>query len=204
MTASTGTRREPVQERSRRTVTKILQATEQIIGESGIEAATTRAVSERAGVAAPSLYRFFADRDEILDALLEQLIKDLDQHVQTAETTEQPRTIEQFIVHELDIYADFYKTHPTAAALWFGGRASPAVTQSIRERNHTLANRMRALLIDHQLVHNTTPPAALELLVELGDRILEVAFRDPAHPNAEPLQHGKTALTVYLQHWATT
>ena len=31
-------------------------------------------------MAIPSLYRFFADRDEILDALLEHMTADLDQH----------------------------------------------------------------------------------------------------------------------------
>lgn len=85
MTASTGTHREPVQERSRRTVRQILRAAKEIIGQSGIEAVPSRAVAERACVAAPSLYRFFADREQILDARLEQFVKDLDQHVQAAE-----------------------------------------------------------------------------------------------------------------------
>jgi len=52
-----GTRRLPTQERSRRTVQRILDAAEAIVGESGADAATTRAIAERAGVSAPSLYR---------------------------------------------------------------------------------------------------------------------------------------------------
>jgi AcrR family transcriptional regulator len=36
-------------------------------------------------VAIPSLYRFFADRDEILDALAEHMTADLDQHARAAE-----------------------------------------------------------------------------------------------------------------------
>ena len=73
------TRRAPTQERSRRTVGRILDAAEQIIGESGIEAATTRAIAERAEVSTPSLYRFFADRDEIFDALLHQILGEFDE-----------------------------------------------------------------------------------------------------------------------------
>jgi AcrR family transcriptional regulator len=50
-----------------------------------VDAAATRAIAERAGVAIPSLYRFFADRDEILDALAEHMTADLDQHARAAE-----------------------------------------------------------------------------------------------------------------------
>ena len=63
-------RRKPVQERSRRTVAAILDAAEAIVDEEGVNAATTRAIADRAGVAYPSLYRFFSDRDQILDDLL--------------------------------------------------------------------------------------------------------------------------------------
>ena len=53
--------------RSRGTVNRILDAAEAIAAEDGPEAVTTRAIAEHAGVAAPSIYRFFADRDEIFD-----------------------------------------------------------------------------------------------------------------------------------------
>jgi AcrR family transcriptional regulator len=204
MTSSTNSRREPVQERSRRTVRQILNAAEQIITETGVDAVTTRNVAERAGVAAPSLYRFFADRDEILDALLEQMATDLDQHVHAAEAASAPKTIEDLIDLELDAYAGYYQTHPTAAALWFGGRASPAVIDSIRNRNDAIAARIRAILTDHQLVKDTTPTAVFDMLVELGDRVLEAAFREPGPHSHEKLELGKIALTAYLERWATT
>jgi AcrR family transcriptional regulator len=204
MTGAITTRRQPVQERSRRTVRQILDAAEQIISEKGVDAVTTRAVSERAGIGAPSLYRFFADREEMLDALLDQMSRDLDEHVQVAEAGWQAGTIEDLINLELDAYAGYYKTHPTAAALWFGGRASAAVIESIRNRNEILAARMRALLIDRQLVSDNTPPAVFALTIELGDRILEATFRKPKTHTPETLELGKVALTAFLQRWATT
>ena len=73
------------QQRSRRTVRQILDAAGQIVGTQGVDAAATRAIAERGGVAIPSLYRFFADRDEILDALAEHMTADLDQHARAAE-----------------------------------------------------------------------------------------------------------------------
>ena len=70
MTVAPVQRRAPVQARSRQTVTRILDAAAAIADEQGVDSATTRAIADRAGVSAPSLYRFFAYREAILDELL--------------------------------------------------------------------------------------------------------------------------------------
>jgi AcrR family transcriptional regulator len=198
-TTAARARREPTQQRSRRTVRQVLDAAEQIVGTQGVDAATTRAIAERAGVAIPSLYRFFADRDEILDALLEHMTADLDQHARAAEAAWQPGDPASLIRLELDTAAAYFEAHPSAVALWFGGRASPPVIQTIRARNHALATRIRTLLISHHLVPEQTPLAAVDLLVELGDRILEVAFRSPGPPDRQTIDG--IALTAFAERW---
>jgi AcrR family transcriptional regulator len=205
MTTTTATtaraRREPTQQRSRRTVRQILDAADQIVGTQGVDAATTRAIAERAGVAIPSLYRFFADRDEILDALTEHMTADLDQHARAAEAAWQPGDPAGLIRLELDTAAAYFQAHPSAVALWFGGRVSPPVVQTIRARNHALAVRVRDLLVAHHLVPEQTPLAVFDLLVELGDRILEVAFRSPGPPDRQTIELGATALTAFAGQW---
>ena len=201
-TTATRARREPTQQRSRRTVRQILDAADQIVGTQGMDAATTRAIAERAGVAVPSLYRFFADRDEILDALAEHMTADLDQHARAAEAAWQPGDLAGLVRIELDTAAAYFEAHPSAVALWFGGRVSPPVVQTIRARNHALAVRVRTLLISHQLVPEQTPLAAFDLLVELGDRILEVAFRSPGPPDRQTIELGAVALIASAERWA--
>ena len=61
-------RRQPVQARSRENVERILDAAAALIDEGGVDAVTTRVIADRAGITAPSLYRFFADREQVLDA----------------------------------------------------------------------------------------------------------------------------------------
>jgi AcrR family transcriptional regulator len=203
MTTTTArARREPTQQRSRRTVRQILDAADQIVGTQGVDAATTRAIAERAGVAIPSLYRFFADRDEILDALVEHMTADLDQHARAAEASWQPGDPAGLIRLELDTAAAYFEAHPSAVALWFGGRVAPPVVQTIRARNHALAVRVRDLLIRHHLVPEQTPSAVFDLLVELGDRILEVAFRSPDPPDRQTIELGAIALTAFAERWA--
>lgn len=66
----TPARRAPIQQRSIATVEAILEATIQILDRSGIDALTTNAVAERAGISVGSLYQYFPDKQAILDALL--------------------------------------------------------------------------------------------------------------------------------------
>jgi AcrR family transcriptional regulator len=58
-----------VQERSRRTVARILEAAAQLFGELGSHATTTNDIAAAAGVSIGSLYQYFPDKGEILTAL---------------------------------------------------------------------------------------------------------------------------------------
>jgi AcrR family transcriptional regulator len=62
-------RKPPQQQRSRETVSAVLDATIRIFEQEGPEAATTSRIAEVAGVSVGTLYQYFANRDAILDAL---------------------------------------------------------------------------------------------------------------------------------------
>lgn len=63
-------RKQPVQGRSKHTVTAILQATLQVLDELGSERLTTTRVAEVAGVSVGTLYQYFPNREALLNALL--------------------------------------------------------------------------------------------------------------------------------------
>jgi AcrR family transcriptional regulator len=197
MTTTASQRRQPVQERSRETVARLLDAAAAIIDEAGVEAATTRAIAERARVAYPSLYRFYADREEILEQLLERHLADLDAQAVAAEGTWQITSIEDVIDRELDLHIAYYEEHPSAARLWLSGRSSPTVIAHVRERTRVLAERMRTALIGAGLIPPETDSRVLLLVVELGDRILDVAFRGSSTHDPVIIQLGRTALKAF-------
>lgn len=202
MTGAASARRVPTQERSRRTVQSILDAAESLVGESGVDAATTRAIAERAGIAAPSLYRFFADRDEVLDAVLARALRDLDAHAEVAERDWAGTTIDEFIRLELELHVAYYEAHPSFLRLWFGGRVSPSVVAEVHSRNRALAARARSALTDAGHVDTRVPDSAFILLVELGDRVLDLAFRDRLQADGEILALGRLALSAYVNSLA--
>lgn len=69
---SADARKQPVQERSRRTVDRILDAAARIFSERGYSATTTNHVAEAAGISIGSLYQYFPNKDALLVALEER------------------------------------------------------------------------------------------------------------------------------------
>ncbi|MGH3412984.1 MAG: helix-turn-helix domain-containing protein, partial [Marmoricola sp.] len=67
---SAGTRRRrPRQQRSREMVERILGAAVRVLTEAGYAGMSTNQVAAEAGVSVGSLYRYFADKEEIFEEL---------------------------------------------------------------------------------------------------------------------------------------
>ena len=68
-------RKSPLQERSRRTVERILDAAARIFHEQGYAGATTNDIADEAGVSVGSLYQYFPNKDAILVELTRRHIE---------------------------------------------------------------------------------------------------------------------------------
>jgi AcrR family transcriptional regulator len=185
-------------------VTRILDSAAAIVDEHGVDAATTRTIADRAGVAYPSLYRFFADRDEIFDRLLERHLTQIDDRAEAAERSWDIRSAWDLFSAELDLHIAYYREHPSAARLWMGGRSSTAVVNQVHARMRTLAHRIHARLVDARLISVDTDPRAVLVAVEIGDRILELAYRGGHDFDEAILDHGRRALNAYCHDLANT
>jgi AcrR family transcriptional regulator len=70
--AARTTRRAPRQARGRERREQLLDAAASLIAESGLAAVSMHAAAERAGASIGSVYHFFRDKDQMLDALAER------------------------------------------------------------------------------------------------------------------------------------
>ncbi|WP_333768296.1 TetR/AcrR family transcriptional regulator [Streptomyces sp. IBSBF 2435] len=185
-------RRAPVQRRSTERLERILDACAQLLDEAGYERLSTRAVAARAGVPIGSVYRFFADKRAMADALAHRNLDDFLDRT-TARLAEPGtgggwRTAVEVLVDE---YTAMKRTAPGFALLDFGVPG---------ETNHDLAERLPALLGDRL----TTDPAdprlrlALVVAVEAADAALQLAFR--ADPEGDPrvVAETKQLVLAYL------
>lgn len=71
----TEARKSPSQERSRRTVERILDTATRIFHEQGYAGATTNDIADEAGVSVGSLYQYFPNKDALLVALTRRHIE---------------------------------------------------------------------------------------------------------------------------------
>lgn len=195
-------RRKPVQERSRRTVAAILDAAEAIVDEEGVNAATTRAIADRAGVAYPSLYRFFSDRDQILDDLLARHTMAVDALAVAGEHTWTIESAADIMNAEFNLHVAYYRAHPSAARLWLNGRLSETVIAFVQRRIETLAGRIYALLRERDIIPAEVDPRAVLLAVELADRAMVVAYRGRDDFDDELLELGRFAVNAYVDSLA--
>ncbi|EDM82957.1 TetR/AcrR family transcriptional regulator, partial [Limnobacter sp. MED105] len=70
-------RKIPQQQRSKELVARLVEATAQSVREHGMDKFTTHHVAELAGVSVGSLYQYFDSREDLVEALLEDVTQNL-------------------------------------------------------------------------------------------------------------------------------
>ncbi|WP_433722383.1 TetR/AcrR family transcriptional regulator [Nocardia sp. CA-129566] len=100
--------REPVQQRSRERVQRILDAAVQIVTTEGTDAATVRSVADRAGAPAATVYQFFTSRDAIFEQRLARELVRLDGELEESLATARPHLD---IAAAVEAFFDFHRRH---------------------------------------------------------------------------------------------
>ncbi len=102
----------------------ILDAAREIIAELGIDGLSMRALAERADYSPSTLYRYFEDKDDILDALAKQAA-DAVQATPSKRTTASDDPLDSLLQSGLRLY-DFACEHPMQYQLMTSAtRSSP-------------------------------------------------------------------------------
>lgn len=69
--------RKPQQQRAKATVDAIIQAGFLCLAKYGIEGTTTRHIADEAGIGVGSLYEYFANKQEVMDAMYQRVVADV-------------------------------------------------------------------------------------------------------------------------------
>jgi AcrR family transcriptional regulator len=166
-------RREPVQRRSREKVDQILEAAAELISQGGVDELTTRAVAERSGVPIPTLYRYFANCDEIVAAFLDREMVAIDAEVAAAVLSLDRVTLRSMMEAAALAHLRHHQRNPMAISLWFGGRHSAVVRDRVRWQDKRLAESFTVIIDAAGFLRDDSPQLGPELLVRLTDRMFE-------------------------------
>jgi AcrR family transcriptional regulator len=196
-------RRIPVQRRSRERVERILRAAEGIIVQDGVDALSTRAVATAARVPVASVYQYFADREAIIAALIERHVVAMDDQLAGAVAALETFSIRTLIDATVAAYVAGYAQRPSYVALWFQGRVSPEIAGFVRARSEDLAARYHGFAVAAGLIEPDTDVLAFELVAELIDSFLAIAYRDSLDGDQRVVREGTEIMVRYLEARAT-
>jgi AcrR family transcriptional regulator len=114
-----------------RLATEILETASRMLGELGSEEALTlRAVAREVGIAAPSIYRHFSDKSELVRAVLAREYEQLARHMSEAEAAIDPPEPLAGLRAQLHAYCRFAMENPGHYRLMFGIRQSPVAART--------------------------------------------------------------------------
>ncbi len=202
--STTTTRRQPVQERSQETVARVLAASAVLLARGvSIEAITTAQIAQEAGLSVGSLYRFFPDKQAILDAIAVRHMEGFQAQVTGLLLADFPETPRNFLSAVIDAFVAYLDDHPDFRTLAFGkpggGRYISRPTRE--DYAGTQVSELVMDFISGAFEIELTPQLAfrLRMTIEIGDRLLAYAFEQlSAEERSRVLDEAKALLGGYL------
>ena len=192
-----------MQRRSRERVRRILDAAAEIIVEDGLASLSTRSVAERAGVPVASLYQYFGDKDEILLALVERDTGEMDAAVAAAVGALENVSVRTIVTATMRAFVSIYHQRPAFVVVWWRGRTNQVLYDFCRTYNKRISADLFAFAQEAGLVKAGTGLRVVELAIEVGDRVFQLAFEHDLRGDELVIDEGIELITGYLDRHAT-
>jgi AcrR family transcriptional regulator len=196
-------RRVPQQTRSRGRVARVLEATGDLVVADGVEKVNTRVIASAAGIPVASLYQYFADKEEILLALVERDLAEMDAQVATDLADLSLLSVRAIVETTMRAYVKVYRRRPAFVVIWLRGRTNAAINDFCRGHNRLVAAQLFELARSAGLVAETSTTLHAQLAVEVADRIFQIAFEDSLEGHPAVIDEGIEVVTSYLENHAT-
>lgn len=190
----------PVQERSRRKIDAILDATAGLLARKGVEAVSMLAIAEAAAMPAATVYHYFENRLAILAALAERTMVAVDAELQQRMQSSVQQ--QDFSSRELlQALYQAYREAPGYVVILRALRAEPVFDSLVQE-----SNRRGAEIIVSLLASRTGLPAARAsrvawILSEFCEQILQAALMAETREAKALLDELTEMVDVLFRHY---
>ena len=187
MTPKTSKRATPNQNRSQKTLERVLNAAAELLEEVGFERLSTNMICKRAGLTPPALYRYFPNKYAVLKELGERLMEAQNALFDDWSPAAEPLTpqIERFLRETLSVTRSFKAGGWIMRSL----HATP-VLSDVRVGSH---RRMATLMTERAIEHwpdlNADEVfASARVGIELGYALIEMLFDEPSMDEATAIR----------------
>lgn len=192
-------RNAPLQARSRERLRRVLDAADEVLAREGAQAFTTTRVAAQAGVPIGSVYRFFPDKEAIVEALALRYWSDFEDLVAGVAEADEAQPLHDPVGDVLDVLIAGFRARPGFLGLWFGGLRTEAVRDATRPTRTAIARSIERILARHwPEAGRRTCAQVAEMTVLAGDGLLREAFRRDRRGDGSVLAESKVMLRAYI------
>ncbi len=181
-------RRLPMQERSQHTVQRVLDAASALLEQMPLEDVTTTRIAAEAGLSIGALYRFFPDKQTIIDAIavrhVEQfrtsledtVMKTIEREFANLETFDPAKVLDSVV----DAYVVYLDAHPDFRTISFGRYVSAATKEREASPNVGLPALLKKFMLQRLGIPSTPElDLTLRIVSEAGERLIAFAYEQP-------------------------
>lgn len=151
---------------------RILQAAMELVAASDGTAVSTRQITERAGVTAPTLYHHFGDKDGLMEAVVARGFEEFIRSEGSIERTDAP--IED-VKRLWDVHVQFGVTHAQLYLLMFGNAGPSRRPGVVVEAERLLEAELTRLAVAGQLAVRPMEAARAVLASNIGVTLMLIA-----------------------------
>jgi AcrR family transcriptional regulator len=188
-----------MQARSRERLRRVLDAADEVLAAEGPDAFTTTRLAEVAGVSIGSVYRFFPDKEAIVEALAVRYWSDFEDLVAGVAEADEAQPLDDPVGAVLDVLVAGFRARPGFLGLWFGGLRSERVRNATRPTRTAIASSIGRVLARHWPdASGDTLARVAEMAVLAGDGLLREAFRRDPSGDPTVLAESKHMLKAYI------
>lgn len=174
---TSGVRRTPVQGRSADTVQQIFAATSALLGRMSPDDITTSLVAKEAGISVGGLYRFFPDKQSIVDAIAVRHMEDFKSALLRSVAKFSFADGPTFLSRVIDAYVAFLDERPDFRTIALGRHVSEQARKSQTEPGSGPAALVRWYLMKRLgLKKSEDLDLKLRVLIETGERLIAYAY----------------------------
>jgi len=188
----------PQQARSQARISAALEAAVGLLEREGVDAVTTTRIAAEAGMAVGSVYRYFPDREAILDSIWKAYLAEFGELMDDLGDRAEKESWDDPVGLVIDAFVAFYRARPALRAIWFGSRLSDDVMAADREQDLAMAEGLKRLVLAQGLPATSRLDAQAYTCVLVCDALLKEAFRNDPQGDPALLTETKAILTAYL------
>jgi AcrR family transcriptional regulator len=193
-------RRMPLQSRSQETVQRILRATSLLLSSMPIEDITTSLIARKAGISVGALYRFFPEKQSIIDAIAVRHVEEFHSQFVRRFAELDFQDGPEFLGAVIDAFVSFLDSRPDFRAIAFGSHISSATRKRESAPDAVGAGLVKNFMIGTLGMKDLSSlDLRLRVAIETGERLFAFAYGQAgAEERSRIISEMKKLLSGYL------